>query len=434
MSRNPDSSEVVVVGGGPAGLAAASVAAEAGLRVALLDNSPWLGGQIWRGEQAKPSAPQGQHWLERVRRSGARVFAQAAVFDSPEPGVLLAESPERVLAVRFQKLVLATGARELFLPFPGWTLPGVVGPGALQAMVKAGWPVAGQRVVVAGSGPLLFAVADGLRRYGARIPLIAEQAPLSRVVTFGAGLWRHPGKLAQAVTIKARLLGIPYRMGVWPVRAEGRDRVESVILTDGKRTWTVECDTLACGWNLVPNTELPRLLGCALDDGLVRVDEFQRTSVAEVYCAGEPTGIAGADAALVQGQIAGLAAAGAGDAARALFTERSRWQRFGDALVRAFALRPELRQLAPPDTLVCRCEDVSRGQLEACADAREAKLHTRCGMGPCQGRICGAATQFLFGWSNDSVRPPVFPVNLESLAGAEDPLKQKPVSTTSYPA
>lgn len=434
MSKSADQFEIVVVGGGPAGLAAASVAAEAGRRVAVLDNSPWLGGQIWRGEQAKPFVPQAQEWLGRLRRSGAQVISQATVFDSPELGVVLAETPERMVKISFQKLILATGARELFLPFPGWTLPGVVGPGGLQAMVKAGWPVAGQRVVVAGSGPLLLAVADGLRRYGARIPLIAEQAPLSRVVTFGAGLWRHPGKLVQAVTIKTRLLGVPYRTGVWPMRAEGRDHVERVTLTDGNRSWTVECDTLACGWNLVPNTELARLLGCALDEGFVHVDEFQRTNVPQVYCAGEPIGIAGADAALVQGQIAGLAAAGAGDAARALFTERSRWQRFGDALAHAFALRPELRQLAAPDTLVCRCEDVSRSQLEACADVREAKLHTRCGMGPCQGRICGAATQFLFGWSNDSVRPPVFPVNLASLVSAEDTLKQKPASTPSNSA
>lgn len=434
MSKSADQFEIVVVGGGPAGLAAASVAAEAGRRVAVLDNSPWLGGQIWRGEQAKPFVPQAQEWLGRLRRSGAQVISQATVFDSPEPGVVLAETPERMVKISFQKLILATGARELFLPFPGWTLPGVVGPGGLQAMVKAGWPVAGQRVVVAGSGPLLLAVADGLRRYGARIPLIAEQAPLSRVVTFGAGLWRHPGKLVQAVTIKTRLLGVPYRTGVWPMRAEGRDHVERVTLTDGNRSWTVECDTLACGWNLVPNTELARLLGCVLDEGFVHVDEFQRTNVPQVYCAGESTGIAGADAALVQGQIAGYSAVDAVEQARALFAERSRWQRFGDALARAFALRPELRQLAAPDTLVCRCEDVSRGQLEACADVREAKLHTRCGMGPCQGRICGVATQFLFGWSNDSVRPPVFPVNLASLVSAEDTLKQKPASTPSNSA
>jgi hypothetical protein len=129
---------------------------------------------------------------------------------------------------------------------------------------------------------------------------------------------------------------------------------------------------------------------------------------------------------LVQGQIAGLAAVGATGAARALFAARSRWQRFGAALARAFALRPELRQLATPDTIVCRCEDVSRGRLEACADAREAKLHTRCGMGPCQGRICGSATNFLFGWSNDSVRPPVFPVNVASLASAEARLREQP--------
>ena len=323
-----------------------------------------------------------------------------------------------MLEFTWKKLVVATGARELFIPFPGWTMPGVLGPGGLHAMSKAGWPVKGKRVVVAGTGPLLLAVADGLKQSGADVRLIGEQAPFARVLRFGASLWRHPGKLAQGLGVKLRLLGLPYRCGCWVVNAEGSDSVQRVTLTDGVRTWMEECDYLACGFHLVPNVELPLLLGCKLNHGVVRVDDCQETSVADVFCAGEPTGVGGADCALVEGQIAGLAAAGLGEQARGLFAQRASWHRFRQAMTDAFALRPELRRLAAADTVVCRCEDVLRSALEPFSDWRTAKLHTRCGMGPCQGRTCGSAAQVLFGWDNDSVRPPIFPVSVGAMTTA----------------
>jgi NADPH-dependent 2,4-dienoyl-CoA reductase/sulfur reductase-like enzyme len=291
-------------------------------------------------------------------------------------------------------------------------------------MVKSGWPVAGRRVVVAGSGPLLLAAADGLKQAGARVSLIAEQADLGQVARFGMGLWRYPGKLLQGVGVKSRLLGVPYRCGCWPVKAEGTARVESVTLTNGSRSWSEDCDYLACGFHLVPNVELPCLLGCDMANGFVRVDEFQLSSVPDVFCAGEPTGIGGADCALVEGQVAGLAAVRAEDQARTLFGQRAAWHRFRTNLNQAFALRPELRHLATPDTFVCRCEDVRYADLKECESLRAARLPTRCGMGSCQGRTCGAAVQFLFGWENDSVRPPLFPVRLASLAD-ESPLLDK---------
>ena len=411
--------EILVVGAGPAGLAAACVAAKAGKRVAVLDNSPWLGGQIWRGEQAHPKQATAQRWLARLKQSGARGFSQATAFAAPSPNLLLAETPGGVLEFTWQKLILATGAREMFVPFPGWTLPGVLGPGGLHAMSKAGWPVAGKRVVVAGTGPLLLAVADGLKQHGAQVSLVAEQTPLTKVLRFGLGLWRFPSKLAQGAGVKSRLLGVPYRCGCWPVKADGAGRVERVTLTDGASTWSEDCDLLACGFHLVPNVELPLLLGCELRGGSVRVSELQETTVANVFCAGEPTGIGGAECALVEGQIAGLAAAGLAAQARALFPQAAAWHRFRDALNGTFSLRAELRAVAKPDTIVCRCEDVSRAEMESSANWRAAKLHTRCGMGACQGRTCGAAAQFLFGWENSSVRLPVFPVKVGALVAAE---------------
>ena len=407
--------EILVVGAGPAGLAAATVAAECGKRVAVCDDTPWLGGQIWRGEERLPKSRQVRAWLDRFTRSGARHLRQTAVIAAPRPSVLLAETPDGPCELHWQKLILATGARELFLPFPGWTLPGVVGPGGLQALMKNGWPVRGERVVVAGSGPLLLAVAAGLHAQGATIVCVAEQAPFARVAAFGTILVQYPAKFLQAAQVRFQLLRVPYRCGVWPTAAEGKDRVERVTLTDGQRNWTEPCTTLACGFGLVPNVELPLLLGCELAESFVRVNEQQETSVPNDFCAGEPTGIGGADCALVEGQIAGFAAAGQTGRALELSAERAKWHHFRAALKAAFALRPELKRLATDSTLVCRCEDVSFARLRQHRDWRDAKLQTRCGMGPCQGRVCGAAAKELFGWGMESVRPPVMAARVESL-------------------
>jgi NADPH-dependent 2,4-dienoyl-CoA reductase/sulfur reductase-like enzyme len=319
----------------------------------------------------------------------------------------------------YERLILAPGARERFLPFPGWTLPNVMGAGGLQALVKSGLPIEGKLVVVAGSGPLLLAVAAYLRRKGAIIRTIAEQAPRSRVARFGLGLLGAPLKLTQAAGMRLALWDTPYRLGCWPTLAVGWDRLEAVSLTIGRRSWLEPCDYLACGFGLVPNTELPRMLGCAVRQGAVAVDDWQETSVENVHCAGEATGIGGLDKSLVEGAIAGLAASDDRDGARARFPERDKARAFATSLDQAFALRDELRLLSRADTIVCRCEDVNYSQIEPFATPRAAKLQTRCGMGPCQGRICGAALEFLRGWPPDSIRPPILPARLESLSGIE---------------
>ena len=164
---------------------------------------------------------------------------------------------------------------------------------------------------------------------------------------------------------------------------------------------------------LVPNTELAELLGCRIRDGLVQVDDLQQTSVPEVFCAGEPTGVGGLELALVEGQIAGLAAGGHPESAKSLFGARKKLRGFTCALDRAFAPRRELRNLSSPETIVCRCEDVTYSRLAQHRSWRDAKLQTRCGMGPCQGRVCGPATHFLFGWSPTRCDRLFFPRVLE---------------------
>ena len=403
------------MGGGPAGIAAAVHAAEAGARTLLLDEQARPGGQIWRGE-APPAA---REWLDRLARSGATVLAGATVVDAPEPNELLVERDGLPVRVAFERLVLATGARELFLPFPGWTLPGVVGVGGAQALLKAGARFEGLRVVVAGSGPLLLAVAAALSQAGARIVGIAEQASLPRLAAFGAGLWRQPRRIAEGLGYATTLRGVPYRAGTWVREALGDEGVERVVLAGAQAGGQWECDVLACGFGLVPNLELPRLLGCETTAEGVVVDASQRTSRDGVFAAGELCGIAGVDHALATGAIAGLAATGR-ETPRTLATRRARETGFAGRLARAFALRDELLSLARPDTIVCRCEDVPLGRLAAAGSTREAKLHTRAGMGACQGRVCGAALGFLRGFAPDSVRPPLAPVPVAVLAEEEE--------------
>ena len=416
--------DVLVVGAGPAGMAAACRAAQSGARVVVVDDNIAAGGQIWRGEQTKPSSREAQAWFERLRRVEIQFINGARVFQQPRAGTLLAETPEGVCELSYTSLVIATGARERFLPFPGWTLPNVMGAGGLQALVKTGLEIKGKRVVVAGSGPLLLAVGAYLRGRGAEMLLIAEQASWGRLARFGLGLVMEREKLSQAWKLrkdfsrkgaKAQRKNMQYLSGCWVAAAHGEEKLESVTLFRGGKRWQVPCDYLACGFHLVPNVELGELLGCAVENGCVRVDEFQQTTVPQVYSAGETTGIGGLELSLVEGEIAGLAAAGKRDDARQLFRVREKHRKFAKLLNQTFALREELKQLPAPETIVCRCEDVTFAQLRAHSSWRAAKLQTRCGMGPCQGRICGGAVEFLFGWRAESVRPPVLPVRVESL-------------------
>lgn len=323
------------------------------------------------------------------------------------------------------KLILSTGARERFLPFPGWTLPGVFGAGGLQALVRGGYDVRGKRIVVAGSGPLLLAVAAHLKEDGATIVTIAEQSPMRQLLPFIKSLLHHPKKLWQGFQLRTTLLRTPYRTGCWPVAAIGDHQVSSVQLRNGTRTWIEPCDLLACGFHLVPNLELAILLGCNIGSHGVTVDANQQTSVPDIYCAGEPTSIAGLDAARLQGEVAGLAAAGDLAKAAGLHRRRDAETAFGNAMHRAFALRPELRSLAAPETIVCRCEDVRYSDLQALVNEHsvwtEAKLQTRCGMGSCQARICGPAIEELFHWKNTSMRPSIFPVPVSAFCSAEPP-------------
>ncbi len=361
--------------------------------MALLDDNPGPGGQIWRLHS--------NQWTTRMRASGCEFLPQATVFEVRGSHRLGVWMEGEAHDLTYQKLILATGARELFLPFPGWTLPHVMGAGGLQALAKGGLPIRGKRIVVAGSGPLLFAVAAYLKSQGAIVPLIAEQTTLLDLALFAAGL--EANKFHEAGRLLWDLRAIRYRPSTWVTSTTAG----LVRLNRGK---PVPCDYLACAYGLIPNLELARVLGCAIRKGTTIVDETCQTSVADVHAVGEINGIAGEELALIEGRIAGYAATGQTIKVTRHLPRRARLLEFRRLLSRTFALRHELRKLAAADTIVCRCEDVRFSQVQAAADERDAKLQTRCGMGPCQGRVCGPACEFLFNWPAGTLRPPLAPV------------------------
>ncbi|GCE45405.1 thioredoxin reductase [Thermosporothrix hazakensis] len=407
---------VLVVGAGPAGLAAATSAARGNFSVGLLDENPAPGGQIWRGGRTHAPGKQARVWLSLAELPEVTPLYRTKVVAPLGTRALLAERPDGPVLIEFERLILATGARERFLPFPGWTLPGVMGAGGLQALVKGGLPVEGKRIVVAGSGPLLLAVAAFLKSKGAHVLLVAEQTPWHRLGAFALQLPRYGRQFRQAGQLGLHLYNVPFHADSWVTQAHGDKRLMAVSVRMGGRVKTLDCDYLACGFGLVPNSELAAAFGCELFEGSVRVDAWQRTSVEGIYCVGEATGIGGVDVSLAEGQIAGYAAIGQLERARTYFPAREKAARFAALLARNFALRDELRHLATDETLLCRCEDVPYGEAKQQASWRSARLQTRCGMGPCQGRVCGAAASFLFGWTPDSVRPPVSVARVETLA------------------
>lgn len=406
--------DILVVGAGPAGLAAADAAARGGANVLVLDLNPAPGGQIWRGVQTSEKGVAGD-LLRRVHaQKHIQILSQASVNWAEPHGSgwrFTISTPEGVQCIRPGRVIMATGATEIFVPFPGWTLPGVLGAGGLQAMVKSGLDVRGQRVVLAGSGPLLFAVATTLKQKGANVLAVAEQTPTSKLMRFGLSA----GKPRQASELLWQMRGTPFWPGTYPIRAEGQARLEAVTLKRPLGQVRLECDWLASGFGLQPDLRVAAMLGCHVQNGAVNVNSWQQTSVPGVYAAGEITGVGGVEKALAEGRWAGLAATGQTEHLYGR-TPSEGYAPFVRSIAKNFTPRPELRALPDAQTIICRCEDVRHTQLQNCHSWTAAKLHTRCGMGTCQGRICGPATQLLYGWTPaGQPRPPLTPTPIATL-------------------
>jgi len=405
--------DLLIIGAGPAGISAALAAAPSGARIAVIDDNPLPGGQIWRDGPAARLPARALQLRARLQAcANVVVYGDTRVIALSGTQQLLLENAERGWHLRYGQLILCTGARERLLPFPGWTLPGVTGAGGLQALCKGGVPLTGERLVVAGSGPLLLASAATARKAGAQLLRVAEQAPRHSIAHFALGLWAWPAKAVQA----AVLLNRHYRTNSHVLEAFGDGQLQGVRMSIAGRVEEIACDRLAVGFGLVPNVQIGQAMGCALASQAIAVDTWQAASVPGHYAAGECTGFGGSELACIEGTIAGLAATGQADEARSLWPQRQHWQSFADSLERTFSLQPALKSLARDDTLICRCEDVTLRQLRQQPGWTAAKMSSRCGMGACQGRVCGTATQFMFGWDAPAPRPPFVPARVSTLA------------------
>lgn len=424
MAISPADCDLAVLGAGPAGLAAAVAAANAGVRVSLVDAGPRVGGQFWRHRDGDGGA--GHHdWRTLVRlRSGlSRVDLRT---DHPVWHVERTDAGFTVHTGRgaftCRAVVVATGAYDRQLPFPGWTLPGVYTAGGAQALLKGQGVRAGKRVVVGGTGPFLLPVAAGL---GAAVVAVAEAGSPAGFTRSPLAVAANAGKLAEGAGYLKTLLRhrIPYRTRTAVIAAHGTDRVEGVTLASLDREWRVvpgssrelECDAVAVGYGFTPQLEIPLQLGCATtrgaDGGLVAVaDDQQRASAPGVYLAGEVCGVGGAALSVVEGELAGRHAAltlvGAvpnSVVVARLLRRRKSLRAFASAMHAAHPVRPGWRTWVDDTTQVCRCEEVSAGTVRAAVrelgatDARTVKLLARPGMGLCQGRVCGYATACLVG-------------------------------------
>ncbi|MFJ9241543.1 NAD(P)/FAD-dependent oxidoreductase [Streptomyces sp. NPDC101776] len=470
-----DRPHLAVIGAGPAGLAATVAAAAHGVRVTLIDSAAWAGGQFYRQPAAELRArrPQALHhqWRtwERLRDSLARHVEAGRVTHLTDrhvwlvergpnhrPGTsdrggphgdftvhaLLGPEQETPVEVRADAVLLATGGYEKVLPFPGWTLPGVLTAGGAQAMLKGTLAVPGRTAVIAGTGPLLLPVTTGLAAAGVDVAALVESADPRAFVRRTRALAAQPGKLVEGAQYAAQLLRHRVKLLTrhTVVEAHGEERLAAVTVaaldTDGRvRPGTarrIACDTLAIGHGMLPHTDLAETLGCRLDGINVHVDDEQRTDVPGVWAAGETTGIGGAALSLTEGHIAGRSAA-----ARLHGTEpdprtwataaksRTGLREFFAALDTVYAPPARWTDLVTDDTVVCRCEEVTGGAIHeaveelGAGDVRTVKLLTRAGMGWCQGRMCGPAVAGLAGCElSPSRRPFARPVPLGVLARA----------------
>jgi thioredoxin reductase/bacterioferritin-associated ferredoxin len=457
--------DLIVLGAGPAGAAAAIKARGLGLSVAVIDEAPAAGGQVYRAPSpgltpTKPDADRakGDDLRARLAASGAAIRADHRVWSLTAGFSVSSVGPDGPLTIEAPSLIVAAGAVERHIPVSGWTLPGVIGLAAATILLKAHGVLPGRRVVIAGSGPLLLLVASKILAAGGEVVAVVDAAPRSAWLSRIPSMLARPDLMAKGASWALRLLlaRVPIHSASAIRAIHGTDGVTSVEIGPVDRDWrpvggvvarTVEADAVCLGFGLLPSTEVTRLLGAAhlyaaeLGGWIPDVDASLQTSVPGLFVAGDGGGVRGADAAPLSGELAAIGVARrlgrGGDLAGQAAAVTARWRRsgaFGAAMSAVAMPAPGAVAMIDEHATVCRCEGLTRTTLDAAIAAgsktlADLKAATRCGMGPCGGRVCGEAATMLIaaatGWDRatigqPSARPPLRPVPMSAIAGDFD--------------
>lgn len=462
--------DVIIVGLGLAGLSAAHALRGRGLDILILDENNKPGGQYLRSVSGslgidsrsahKHLDQTGRQLIKDLDSSGLSVRQGTQIVGQEADGTIWAQEAEgRIVKHQADHLILATGARECFMPFPGWTLPGVISTGAAQILIKSAGMLPGQDVMVGGSGPLPLAVAGEIAASGGRLKAYWNQSSWSQQLQTVRYCRFHLSKVFMGARYMARLLAArtPVLHSRKILKARGDKILEEVelakltrdgrIIEGSERTFVVDC--LAVGYGFVPNLELAMLAGCEIEHDrtkggwIVQVDDKLQSSVPSIFAAGELTGIAGADKSVIEGSLAGLSIAvrlgvkgDSGDDVKEIsrLQKRRRQEMVFGALLNDLSHPPPGMILDLPDpTMICRCEDIDLGGIReqirnGSATLDAIKKATNSGMGKCQGRTCGPIIQHILDVyapeSKTSVQPftvrnPIKPVSLSALADAD---------------
>lgn len=451
---------VVIVGAGPAGLRAAATLVAAGLRPVIIDEAERAGGQIYRqpprGAERDPATLYGFEAAKAaaLHRIGATLHETAdyrprTLAWNITDSTLDLLGPAGPSSIAFDRLLLAPGAMDRVLPFPGWTIPGVFTLGAAQIALKAQGMAIGARVALVGAGPLLPLVAHQYARAGASLAAVLDVTPFRAKLGASIGMLGEPATLAKGAwyTLRNALGGTPIRSGVSALAVEGEARVTGLAWTDalGRRR-RVACDAIGASFGLRAETQLADLAGCrfAFDatarQWLPERSPEGRASRPDVYLAGDGSGIGGADVAERQGEraaralLADLGRPRDRAAETGLDRALARQVRFRAALEAAYPYPGHLVAAVGDDEIVCRCEGIRAGTLRRAASERDVaemnrlKALTRIGMGRCQGRVCGHAAAEILARAIDRpveavgrlrTQPPVKPIPIDAAMLAE---------------